>query len=574
VGVALGTPAHGPVRGSGTLKLESSQSGLTFGRVDLLRWIYAGRVAVVSGVFVGALYRWLVADPQQTFLATVMFVLALGASGLSFWHTHGRSREAGRAFLYAQVVLDVILATGVVHITGGADSNFAPLYVLVIGEGALLLPLPGGVLIGALACLLYVADILLFHAQDLSGAVAYQIGLFGLIAFVTGYLGDRVRRAGLAAGTAESELRQLRLDTSEILTQIATGVLTVDGRGRLAYVNPAGEAMLGLDGRRLLGAPVMGIVDKVAPGMGLVLRRALERGISTARFRTVTMRGNENLVLGVSTAVLQRADGGPPSATAIFQDITELERVAALNRRAERLEAIAELSASLAHEIKNPLASIRSAVEQLTHAPLDGDDRATLERLVIRESDRLSRLLSEFLEFSSLRMGRSETVDLAALVRESVDVVQQHPEATEGIEIVCRGLDEALPVAGDADLLHRAVFNLLLNAVQFSAPDGTVTVEVERSASTPEGVDLPDAVRLTVLDTGPGVSEEDQRRIFDPFFTTRSGGSGLGLAVVHRAVEVHEGAVLVGAAPGGGGEFTIYLPGTGAAPVAASREAT
>src|SRR5690606_10357400 len=134
-------------------------------------------------------------------------------------------------------------------------------------------------------------------------------------------VGDRLRRARAALGEVASELRQLRLDTGDILKTIGTGVLTVDGGGRLAYLNPAGEALLGLDARQWTGAPVIAAVEEVAPGMGRMLSRTLERRTAITRFKTAT-RGRTGLVLGVSTAVLERPGGEPPSVTAIFQDIT------------------------------------------------------------------------------------------------------------------------------------------------------------------------------------------------------------------------------------------------------------
>lgn len=518
-----------------------------------------GRLAVVVGILGGALARWLEAGPQLTFLATIIFLASLIVTAGSFLHTHVRRREPGEGFLYAHVVFDVVLVTAIIHITGGEQSALAPLYVLVISEGALLLPLPGGVLIGALASILYFADLFWFHEATFTGTVAYQIVLFAAVALVTGVVGDRLRRAGIALGAVESELRQLRLDTGDILASISTGVLTVDGSGRLVYLNPAGEALLGLDARQWLGAPVVNAVEDLAPGLGMVLRRSIEDRIPIARFRTSARRNGKDVVLGVTTTVLDRARGGLPSATALFQDISDVERMAELNRRAERLEAVAELSASLAHEIKNPLASIRSAVEQITKPLLPSADRAVLERLVVNESERLSRLLSKFLEFSGLTIGRREVFDLREVARDVNDLVAHHSERSDGVQVELRLPGEPQPVSGDRDLLHRALFNLVLNAVQFSAPEGKVTIGIERRTRG-RGPRFVERARLSVRDTGPGIAPEDLPRIFDPFYTRRKGGSGLGLAVVHRTVEAHEGTVSVEKAPGGGAEFVVDLP--------------
>lgn len=545
-------------------KPRSGEWARGFGRRRLLRWLYLGRVTLVTGIFAGVLLAWAGAGPERTLVATVMFIAATGLTGASLWYTHGLGREPGENFLYAQVVLDALLVTGVVHITGGGGSDFAPLYILVISEGALLLPLRGGVLMAALASLLYFTDAVWAHDATLLPSVFLQLGLFAVVAVATGYLGDRLRRAGLALGAVESELRQLRLDTGDILRNIATGVLTVDAGGQLVYLNPAAEQLLGVRFQEWVGAPVLDALEQASPGLGGALRRTLEGRRPLMRRKILARRGGEEIVLGVSTTLLDRQDGSPPWATAIFQDITDGERLEALNRRAERLEAVAELSASLAHEIKNPLASIRSAVEQLTSRSLAREDHRALQRLVLAESDRLSRLLSKFIEFARVRLGAPEDVDLREVVREAIGVAKQHPDASDGVQIHVSVGDGPIPVRGDADLLHRAVFNLVLNAVQFAGENGEVEVELERIApgALPSGIELENPVRLRVRDTGPGIDPSVVPRIFDPFYTTRRGGSGLGLAVVHRAVEAHRGAVLVDPGPGRGAEFTIYLSST------------
>lgn len=545
------------------MRVQSTETRFTFRRGDLLRWLYLGRLTLVTGILAGGLLKWFAAEPEQTLVAVVSFLAALLLTGASFWYTHGRNREAGDNFVYVQVIFDALLVTSIVHITGGGGSPFAPVYILVISSGALLLPLPGGVLVGVLATILFFADTVWLNLETFRPEVLLQMGLFATVAVITGWLGDRVRRAGLALGKVESELRKLRLDTGDILTSIATGVLTVDPDGRLMYLNPAGERFLGLEEKANLGEEVLQSVDRVAPGMGTILRRSMERKEPVNRFKTASHQDGGEVILGVSTTILDREDEDRPSVTAIFQDITDLERLEALNRRTERLEAVAELSASLAHEIKNPLASIRSAVEQISRGRLGGEDRATLERLVVEESDRLSRLLSDFIEFSALRMGRAQRVDLGELIHDCLPVIKQNPEVSEGVRFEVVGVDGGVLVPGDVDLLHRVVFNLLLNAAHFAGPKGTVRLEVQSGGACPPppGPSIPNPVCLSVSDSGPGIPQEDLPKIFDPFFTNRAGGSGLGLALVYRAVEVHRGTVLVDEGPMGGARFSIFLPG-------------
>ena len=536
------------------------------GRSRLLRWVYVGRMTLATGILVGMMVAWFSAPPEATRIATLLFIVTLAVTLASAWYTDLRGNTPGRNFMYAQVVLDAALVTAVIHITsGGGDVVFAPLYILVITEGALLLPLPGGVLIGALSSILYFADLVWGRTDSLDlNTAGLQIGLFAVVALITGWLGDRVQRTWLALGQVQSELVRLRLDTGDILTNISTGVLTVVDGGRLGYINRAGERFLDLTLEQWRGAPILDVVGEVAPGLAEALQRSMSGLRPVSRQTAAVKRPTGDLVLGISTTVLESREGEGPSVTAIFQDITDLERIQALNRRNERLEAVAELSASLAHEIKNPLASIRSAVEQFDSPNLPREDRALLQRLVLSESDRLSRLLNEFLDFSVMSLKAKARVDFTQVVRQAVALVKQHPDCVEGIRIEEEGLEGRLIIPGDADLLHRLVFNLILNAVQFSGAAGTVQVSVEnRSGEGPlPGSTVSQPVCLSVRDSGPGIPPEDIGRIFAPFYTTRKGGSGLGLAVVHRAVQAHGGAVYAESVPAGGTRLVVRLPGT------------
>ena len=417
-----------------------------FGRSRLLRWVYLGRMTLATGILVGMMVAWFSAPPEATRIAVLLFLATLGVTLASMWHTDVRGCPAGRNFLYAQVILDAGMVTAVIHITsGGGDVVFAPLYILVITEGALLLPLPGGVLIGALSSILYFADQVWGRPETLDlNTAGLQIGLFAVIALITGWLGDRVQRTWLALGEVQSELLRLRLDTGDILTNISTGVLTVVDGGRLGYLNRAGEQFLNMSLEQWRGAPILDVVEEVAPGLAEALRRSIEGLRAVTRHTTSVKRPSGDLVLGISTTLLESREGEGPSVTAIFQDITDLERIQALNRRNERLEAVAELSASLAHEIKNPLALIRSAVEQFDSPALPPKDRALLQRLVLAESDRLSRLLNDFLDFSVMRLTAKARVDFARVVRHAIALVKQHPDCETGVNIDEQGLEHGL----------------------------------------------------------------------------------------------------------------------------------
>jgi two-component system sensor histidine kinase PilS (NtrC family) len=317
--------------------------------------------------------------------------------------------------------------------------------------------------------------------------------------------------------------------------------------------------MLGIGADDVEVRSVLDELERSAPGLGRLVRRTASTRVPVGRFEIRRETPEGARYLSVRTTLLDRDEAG--SVTAVIQDITEARQIDELIHRADRLEAVAALGASLAHEIKNPLASIRSAAEQLGGTRLSLADRDKLYQLVVAESERLSRLLTEFMDFSRIDAQRWSSVDLGRVASEAIDLVTRHPDRTAGMRIDFGEPTLPVVVDGDHDLLHRAVFNLVLNAVQHAGANGVVTVEVDQpNGDIPHSVQLPEPVRLRVRDTGPGVQEEDIPRMFDPFFTRRSGGSGLGLALVHRAVQAHRGTILVNNAAGSGACFTIYLP--------------
>jgi PAS domain S-box-containing protein len=337
----------------------------------------------------------------------------------------------------------------------------------------------------------------------------------------------------------------------------------VDAKGRLLFANPAAGTLLGFDSEAMIGKPIFDALSTTSPALTLALRRAvLHRERVTRGEADITLDGR-TFPIGLTTTTM---DGGHDpereSATAIFQDISDNKRLEELRLRAERLEAVAELSASLAHEIKNPLASIRSAVEQIALVPRATEDEKTLGKLIVRESDRLSRLLSEFLDFARTRVTRLEQVDFASITRAAAALATTHPDRKQSVTVRCITPPGPLMVEGDEDLLHRAVFNIALNAVQAAPERGTVSIELAtmRAEHMPNGVNFgANAVALRITDDGPGIPVNLRDRVFAPFFTTKAGGTGLGLPIVHRAVEAHRGVVYVDS-NGWGTRFTVLLP--------------
>lgn len=526
---------------------------------NLLRLVYIGRVLVAIVVFVAAAFYFRAQPPEVILALAVGAILSVVVSGLSVWHTHIRRVQPGPTFLYAQALFDLALVTTIVHVTGGIE-DFSALYILVIAVSAVLMPVASSLLITLLACMLYMGDIIFWQPVQMSLAVWLQLGIFILVAIATGWLASRVRVVGAEHEVLQKEVRRLRLEAGDILRHIRSGIVTVDGEGNLAYANPAAEDLLGLTAQLLAGTSFLDVLKARAPELRAAIVATQRHSQRTIRAEGRISANGTSFPIGLTTTAIEIEPGEVPSVTAIFVNISDQKQLEELHLRTERLEAVAELSASLAHEIKNPLASIRSSVEQLARSSHRGDDERLLAKLVVRESDRLSRLLSEFLDFSRVRVTSSRPLDLLAVARGAIDVVRKHPDCAASVGLVVVG--EGARIEGDEDLLHRVVVNLVLNAVQAAGAAAKVRVEVRpaRPDELPYGVAIEEPALVRVIDNGPGIDPDLRERLFTPFVSGRTGGSGLGLAIVQRAVQAHRGLVLCQSEAGRGTSFTVLLP--------------
>jgi two-component system sensor histidine kinase PilS (NtrC family) len=526
----------------------------------LLTWLFGGRLVLATGVLLGAGLVW-TERPQESFIVSVAVVFALVFTGYGAGTVFLLNRKPGNPFFLIQALVDLGLVTTVVHFAGQPQSAFPALYVLVVVTYAMLMPPAWVAATAVLASLLYLGDTLWSHGATLDTASWAQMAVYNLLFAIVAVLGHRLREAGMEHATLATELQRVRLEADDILRNIRSGVLTVDGVGRLAFINPTAERLLDLDGESLIGMPVLDHLKGRSSELWAAAVAGIRNGRKISRGEgMVSQSGGRMFPIGLSTTTFRQEAQEAPSVTAIFTDISDLKEVQELHMRAERLEAVAELSASLAHEIRNPLASIRSSVEQLARSKHADEDERFLAGLIVRESDRLSRLLSEFLDFARVRATQFAPLDLHAVIVAVVRLIRAHPDCRPDAGITVEGSHTVLE--GDEDLLHRVIANLVLNAVQAARGPIKITVSVAsvQASEIPHGTNLEHAVRLQVKDNGPGIPEEVRERLFQPFVSGRSGGSGLGLAIVQRAVEAHRGLVLVDSGPGSGTTFTIFLP--------------
>jgi two-component system sensor histidine kinase PilS (NtrC family) len=364
------------------------------------------------------------------------------------------------------------------------------------------------------------------------------------------------RRLAHQIQTGRRELHELAEIHRRIVDGVSSGLLTVSRAGRVTSFNREAEQITGFRADEVLGIPLGELFPSLARSGALP---PLER--MQVRFLG---RDAKPLHLGMSVSVLRDLAGEPDGAIVIFQDLTHVVEMEEQLRRSERLSAVGQLAAGLAHEIRNPLASLSGAIELLAVDLPQGDASSrTLREIVQRETARLNRLVSDFLTYARPGIGRAEAVPLRALFEELRELIAR--DGANAVQVHL-DVDDSLQALGNPDQLRQVFWNLLLNAAQSEPADAVVHVRAVpvRAAARAERADRDqvqqEEVEITVEDRGCGIPPDALERIFEPFFTTRPKGTGLGLATVHRVVEAHGGRIAVSSERGKGTKVRVFLP--------------
>ncbi len=456
-----------------------------------------------------------------------------------------------RALAHALILADTALVALLVYLTGWAGSPFLPLAFATVLSAAFLLG-RGSAVVYASAMVLALCAVTGFYRAAVRAQVPppllsseasllwqRDLGYYlGHLLLETGAL----YAVAVLSGILVQRLSREQVLVREVLDLMGEGVVAVDARGRLLVANAEAQRCLRLGGIQT-GHPLLpALPEEISSWMG----PALETEVPLQTTRVLTPPVGPTLPLAVQVAPL--SDGrGRRGTVVLLTDLTREREALATERRAERLEATARLSMGIAHEIRNPLSSIRGAAQELTRG---NDPRLTA--MILRESDRLDRILGEFLFYARLATPRLVRCDLGRVLGETVETVRSRPEARDVAWQV--DLSDAGVVEADPEQLGRLFLNLLINAVQAMEGRGAVSLRAQRLAR--KGV--PGAV-VTVADTGPGIRGEATARVFEPFYTTKGEGTGLGLALAARVTAAHRGEIRL-LEPSPGACFEVWLP--------------
>ena len=474
-----------------------------------------------------------------------------------------------------EFVFDACLVTAFIHFTGGVTSYFSLLYVLPVIGAASLQFRTGGILVALISAFAYgalvvaqysgsagyvtgewVADMRVFlpptHVAEYTVA-ANAIALLA-VALVGGSLADRLRRADARLAHASHALADLQAFNQHVIQSLMSGLVTTDRAGCVVAFNRAAEVITGHQTAAVVGRSVGEVLQ-----LPTELMSALHAGLAGERARRVdfSFRTSENEVrdIGLSAAHLITPDGRT-GFLLTFQDVTAIRRLEREARQRQQLAAVGEMAAGIAHEIRNPLASMRGSIQVLRAELQLTAEQSHLMDIVLRESDRLNETIRSFLSYARPQPLLARAVDLMRLLDDTATLLRNSPEVLRSHRITVDGPDGDLILEADEGQVKQVIWNLATNGLR-AMPDGGELVLRARLQLSAEGED--DAA-LEVVDHGVGIRPEQLDFLFQPFNGSFARGTGLGLAIVHRIVSDHGGEVDVQSQVGQGTTVLVTLP--------------
>jgi PAS domain S-box len=539
-----------------------------------LQWLLISRLAIAGALLitVGLIEK----DPSPRSFVPVLAAITGVAVLLSvFYFAALQTRIPHRALAYIQLSLDLVIITWLVYQTGDVESPFLALYLVILFAGCALLGSRGVSMLGALSGALYIAisTLALNGVLDrAAGWPAYEVTnlswtkfMFSLnliaifaVAVLSSQLAKHIHRSEKEIKTARTELatatRDLadyRLFNDRIIESMRSGLVTTDLAGDIITFNRAAEEITGYKANDIRGRNIYQVFGDI--------EKQIEVGLESIRTRTrlprfdigcKTADGRE-IHLGFSVAPLVDEANNSRGYVLTFQDLTEVMELEREVRRQERLAALGKMAAGLAHEIRNPLASMRGSVQVLASELSFSTDQSQLMDIVLRESDRLNRIVSDFLTYARPPKMERSVIELGDLLGETAALLRNSSELRPDHQIIEEHPAEPVLYLGDPNQIRQIFWNLARNAIQAMPLGGDLRIKLDAK---------PDSeVSITFSDTGQGMSREQKERLFEPF-NSSSGGTGLGMAIVYQLVRDHSGKILVESEAGKGTSISIKLP--------------
>jgi two-component system sensor histidine kinase PilS (NtrC family) len=524
------------VRGQGARTMLSSLYPSYDGPVSMLWFTGVARIALLVLMVGGT--RQMVAEPVVHTILIATYAVAL-VCGTWYFATLWRGHKVSAALTWTQVFVDFSVVAMTINFTGGQASYFTSLLVIVILEAGVLMGLVQGFMFATVSGV-FVSIAALSPGQGPPDQLAHwynmlvQFIAFFFTAFISGYWNLR--------------LGWMKQFQREILDNMSSGFLFADQRGRVLGANRAACTILDCSQEEVVGRHVESVLVSASGTECPVVTALRERRDYTSYEFPIRSAGGAIRLIGLTTNRLFDRKGQSSTVIVSFSDLTEVARMRQELQHQDRMAVIGELSAELAHEIRNPVTSIRGAMEELRKGPVSGLIAERLAAIAVRESDHLNEIVTGFLDFARNPEMKRQNVSLGGLALEMKRLFEgRHP----GLAIAVDADDNEGFVQGDPTQLRQLYLNLVQNAAEAMDFRGNLAVSVRRTGATA-------VVRFD--DEGPGVPPDKVARIFEPFYTGKERGVGMGLAICSRIVTAHNGAIQAAARPGGGASMIVRLP--------------
>ena len=480
-----------------------------------------------------------------------MYRLLAAVYALSFfWYALVRINKGYGWQSYAQISVDLLLITWTVNRTGGVDSSFTSLYFLEIVMSSVLLERRGAFLAGTLSSVVHYSHLTLAYlgivpstnktSPELS-SLQYIISLsvfgFCAVAYLSNYLAESLRRAGAQLAKSTSQVAFLQAFSDRIVDSMGSGLVTTDLEGRIYLFNRAAEDITGLKSDDALSMTVW----QVFPGM--------VTKVESARFELLTKRhkGSE-IYLSFTVTPVMIDEKNTAGYVWSFEDLTELRSLEHEVRRKEQMAALGTMSAGMAHEIRNPLASISGSFNLLRSDLELNNDKQQLVGIITRETERLNRIVSDFLTYARPVSPKRESIDLSRLIDETASLMRNSQELKPSHRIDTQLKQVRCPV--DENMMRQVFYNLASNAFKAMPEGGTLTISLEPHNGGAE---------IRFRDEGIGMTDEEMKKLFVPFHSKFRNGTGLGLPIVYQIVTAHNGTIVAKSRKGAGTTFVIDI---------------
>ncbi len=451
---------------------------------------------------------------------------------------------------------EAVFITSLIHFTGVNQSIFLFLYLVNIILCGFVFQRRGALMLALWTSVLF--SVLMIMGPDLRGqTLFFAVGLnnlaFFAVAMLSGFLSEQINFMGSALMAQGKDLRALKNLNALIVDNIATGLLTVDADGRIIQANRAASDILDRTIPQLVSQRLEQVVPELFAKVKATSQADQSYRESADRFDlTYKNADDETTILEITVSPLP-TESAMQGFIVTFQDLTRVRRLENQMRQSEKMAAVGQLAAGIAHEIRNPLASISGSIQMLGGSfTARQEEEQQLMRIVLREIDRLNNLITEFLDFVRPPVLKDDPVDLNQLIRDVLDMVKFNKALRTDVKQVVK-FEATSVIAGHRDHLKQAFLNIIINAYQAM----NESAQPELTIST---ADVGGKVVVKFRDAGCGIDEKGLRKIFEPFHTTKPKGTGLGLAVTHKIIESHEGRIFVESTKGVGTEFTLEFP--------------